>query len=230
VYDDGMLALAALVFALASPLPDLDQAPPFGVRVVAKQGRLLLVFGSAVDNRGPGPLIVSGRRVGHEMRTWQVVGTRRYALPVRLRYVREETHQHWHFPNFERYELRRLDGTLVGRDRKTGFCLRDSYETRPLNRTPVWTGQCRRNEPAAAGVREGISPGFGDDYVPQKEGQSIDVTHVPPGRYMLIHIANPDQILRERTYLNNSAAVMIRLRGRKVTVLRSYGTWLGRAA
>jgi hypothetical protein len=47
---------------------------------------------------------------------------------------------------------------------------------------------------------------------------------------MLIHIANPDQILRERTYLNNAAAVMIRLRGRKVTVMRSYGTWLGRAA
>ena len=164
------------------------------------------------------------------MRTWQVVGTRRYALPVRLRYVRSETHQHWHFPNFERYELRRLDGTLVSRDRKTGFCLRDSYETRPLNRRPVWTSQCRRDEPNATSVFEGISPGFGDDYVPQKEGQSIDVTHVPPGRYMLIHIANPDQVLRERTYLNNSAAVLIQLRGKKVTVLRSYGTWLGRAA
>ena len=47
---------------------------------------------------------------------------------------------------------------------------------------------------------------------------------------MLIHIANPDQTLRERTYLNNSAAVLIQLRGKKVTVLRSYGTWLGRAA
>jgi hypothetical protein len=225
-----MLALAALVLALASPLPDLDQAPPFGVRVVPKQGRLLLVFGSAVDNRGPGPLVVAGRRVGNKMRAWQVVGARRYALPVRLRYVRSETHQHWHFPNFERYELRRLDGTLVSRDRKTGFCLRDSYETRPLNRRPVWTSQCRRDEPNATSVFEGISPGFGDDYVPQKEGQSIDVTHVPPGRYMLIHIANPDQVLREQTYLNNSAAVLIQLRGKKVAVLRNYGTWLGRAA
>lgn len=219
-----MLALAALVLALASPLPDLDQAPPFGVRVVPKQGRLLLVFGSAVDNRGPGPLIVSGRRVGNEMRTWQVVGTRRYALPVRLRYVRAETHQHWHFPNFERYELRRLDGTLVGRDRKTGFCLRDSYETRPLNRTPVWTGQCRRNEPAAAGVREGISPGFGDDYVPQKEGQSIDVTGLKPGLYVLVHRVNPDRVLLERSYANNAASVLIALDGRRVRLLRRCGT------
>ena len=223
-----MLALAAVVLALAAPLPDLDQAPPLGVHVVAKQGRLLLVFGSAVDNLGPGELVVEGRRVGNVMRTWQVVGARRYPLRVRLRYVRSETHRHWHFPNFERYDLRRLDGTLVGRDRKTGFCLRDSYETQALNRRPVWTGECRRNQPQAARIREGISVGFGDDYVPQKEGQSIDVTHVPPGRYMLIHTANPDHVLRERTYLNNSAAVLIALNGRDVKVLGRWGTWLGR--
>ena len=215
-----MLALAAVALALAAPLPDLDQAPPLAVRIVQKQGRQLLVFGSAVDNTGRGELVVVGRRVGNVMRTWQVVGTSRYALPVRLRYVRSETHQHWHFPNFERYGLRRLDGTPVARDHKTGFCLRDTYETRALNRRPVWTGECRRNDPRATSVREGISPGFGDDYVPQKEGQSIDVTHVPPGQYVLVHTANPDGVLRERSYANNSAAALLALDGRHVRVLR----------
>jgi hypothetical protein len=216
-----MLALAALVVALATPLPDLDQAPPFAVSVVPRRGRLLLVFGSAVDNVGPGELIVAGRRVGNEMRTWQVVGRRRFPLPVRLRYVRSETHEHWHLPGFERYELRRLDGTFVGRDRKTGFCLRDAYETRALNRRPVWTSECLRGRPDARSIREGISPGFGDDYVPQKEGQSIDVTRVPPGRYVLVHRANPDRVLRERSYANNAASVLIALGGHRVTVLRS---------
>jgi hypothetical protein len=215
-----MLALAALLVALAAPLPDLDQAPPQGLSVVARGGRLLLVFGSAVDNIGPGELVVVGRRAGRVMRTWQIVGGRRYPLRVRLRYVRSETHEHWHFPGFERYELRRLDGTLVGRDRKTGFCLRDAYETRALNRKPVWAGECRRGHAEAQSVREGISVGFGDDYVPQKEGQSIDVTGLEPGRYVLVHRANPDRVLRERSYANNAASALIALNGQAVVLLR----------
>ena len=215
-----MLAAVLAALALAGPLRDLDQATPFGLSVAARGGRSLLVFGSAVDNVGPGALVVEGRRWGADLRAWQVVGSRRYALPVRLEYVRSETHRHWHFPGLERYELRRLDGALVGRDRKTGFCLRDAYETRPLGRPPRWIGECRRNDPGAMIVREGVSPGFGDDYVPLKEGQSIDVTDVAPGRYVLVHRANPDRVLRERSYVNNAASVLIRLDGRRVAILR----------
>jgi len=217
-----VFALAALVVALAAPalLPDLDQALPQGLSVVERRGRLLLVFGSAVDNIGPGELLVEGRRVGAAMRAWQVVGRRRYLLRLPLRYVRSETHEHWHLPGFERYELRRADdGRTVGRDRKTGFCLRDAYETHALNRKPRWTGECARHRPGAITVREGISVGFGDDYVPEKEGQSIDVTGVPAGRYVLVHRANPDRVLRERSYANNAASVLLELRGRRVELL-----------
>ena len=212
-----MLALTAL--ALAGPLPDLDQATPFGVSVVRRGGRSLLVFGSAVDNVGRASLVVEGRRVGGTMRTWQVVGGRRVALPVRLRYVVSETHLHWHFPGFERYELRRLGGALVGRDRKTGFCLRDAYETRALGRRPVWTTECARGRPDALIVRQGISPGFGDDYVPLKEGQAIDVTGLR-GRFVLVHRANPDRVLRESSYTNNAASVLLELGDGRATVLR----------
>jgi hypothetical protein len=214
-----VLALVLTALTLAAPLPDLDQATPFGLSVVRRDGRSLLVFGSAVDNVGRGPLVVEGRRAGAEMRTWQVVGGRRIALSVRLRYVRSETHRHWHFPAFERYELRRPDGRLAGRDHKTGFCLRDAYERQALNRSPVWTTECGRRRPRAASVRQGITPGFGDDYVPLKEGQSIDVTGLR-GRFVLVHRANPDRVLRERSYANNAASVLIDLRGGRVTVLR----------
>ena len=214
-----MLALALTALALAAPLPDLDQATPFGVSVVHREGRSLLVFGSAVDNVGRGPLVVEARRVEGEMRTWQVIGGRRTALSVRLRYVQSETHRHWHFPGFERYELRGLDGGLVGRDRKTGFCLRDAYETQALNRPPAWTSECARGRPRATAVRQGISPGFGDDYVPLKEGQSIDVSGLT-GRFVLVHRANPDRVLRERSYANNAASVLLELGGGRATILR----------
>ena len=214
-----MLPLAVTALALAGPLPDLDQAPPFGVSVVRRDGRSLLVFGSAVDNVGRGHVVVEGRRVRGVMRTWQVVGGRRIALPVRLRYVRSETHRHWHFQGFERYELRRADGTLVGRDRKTGFCLRDAYETRALGRRPVWTTECARGRPDAQLVLQGISPGFGDDYVPLKEGQSIDITGLR-GRFVLVHRVNTDRVLRENSYANNAASVLLELGDGRATVLR----------
>jgi hypothetical protein len=139
-------------------------------------------------------------------------------LRTPLRYVRSATHQHWHLAAFERYELRRA-GALVGRDRKTGFCLNDAYETRALNRMPRWTGDCGARRPNARTIREGISPGFGDDYVPQREGQSIDVTGLPPGRYVLVHRANPGRALQERSYANNAASVAIDLRSHRVRVL-----------
>ena len=213
-----MLATILTALALAA-LPDLDQATPFGISVVRHGGRSMLIFGSAVDNVGRGPLVVVGRRLGGQMRTWQLVGGRWIPLPVRLRYVHSETHQHWHFPGFERYELRRVDGTLAGRDRKTGFCLRDAYETRPLGLPPVWAGECASRRPDAANVRQGISPGFGDDYVPLKEGQSIDVTGLR-GRFVLVHRTNPDRVLRERSYANNAASVLLDLRHGQATILR----------
>lgn len=215
-----MLALALIAAALAGALPDLDQAARFGLSVVHRNGRSLLVFGSAVDNVGPGDLVVEGRRRGAELHTWQVIGSRRLPLPVRLVYVRAETHRHWHFPRFERYELRSAAGRPLARDRKSGFCLRDAYETQALGRPPRFTGECRSGRPGTTTIREGISPGFGDDYVPEKEGQAIDVTGLPPGRYVLVHSANPDRVLRERSYSNNEASVLLRLRGGRVTVLR----------
>jgi Lysyl oxidase len=210
--------LVASAGATSTKLPDLDQATPFGISIVERHGRLLLVFGSAVDNVGRGPLVVEARRTGRDMRAWQVVGDRRYRLRTPLRYVKSETHQHWHLMGFERYELRRA-GAQVGRDHKTGFCLNDAYETHALNRAPRWTSECGRGRAWALTLREGISPGFGDDYVPEKEGQSIDVTDLAPGRYVLVHRANPDDELRERSYANNAASVLVKLSGEHVRVL-----------
>ena len=114
-----------------------------------------------------------------------------------------------------RYELRTAQGDrLVRPDRKTGFCLGDRYDAgdRPRKpRSPVFTGDCNR-DPEALAVREGISVGYGDDYAPQLEGQYIDITGLPAGRYVLVHRVNRAGMLRERTRRNNASSALIELK------------------
>jgi hypothetical protein len=213
-------------------LPDLVQAPPEAVRVVPDGDRYLLTFLSAVDNRGAGPLVLEASRAGRDepaMSVRQVVarsdGSRRaYETPGELRYVRAETHAHWHLLGFERYALRTLEGRLVAPDRKTGFCVGDRYETDRRETLPgepprpIWTQECGRGQPERLVLSQGLSPGFGDDYVPRLEGQYVDVTGVAPGRYRLIHAVNVDRTLRESDYTNNAASVVVILERRGGTV------------
>ena len=132
---------------------------------------------------------------------------------MRLEFVVSETHQHWHLLGFERYELRTPAGEPMGRDRKTGFCLGDRYDARSKVRIPgeppraVWTHNCAKNQPERLRVLQGISPGYSDDYVPNLEGQFVDVTDVPAGRYLLVHRVNSEDDLRESNYENNAASV-----------------------
>lgn len=224
-----VLLLAACGGESAAPspelLPDLDQVPPGTISIVVREGRERLAFLSAVENVGTGPLLIAGRRPSvaePEMAARQVVRkvdgtTTTYTLQARLRFVVSKTHRHWHLLGFERYELRTPDGRTVGRDRKTGFCLGDRYDADSGSRIPgeppraVWTQECGRGQGGRLRLLEGLSPGFGDDYVPLLEGQSIDVTGLPPGRYVLIHRVNPARDLRESGYANNAASALLEL-------------------
>jgi Lysyl oxidase len=211
-------------------LPDLVQRSPYalsGRTVRTGDGlRFQLGFGSAVENVGAGPLLVQGRRLEDgvaSMRADQVVrrsdgSVKRYPAVGRLRYTVETTHQHWHLLAFDRYELRGISRSSVTvQDRKTGFCLGDRYERDPAETppgkpsAPVWTDECGKGQPLLTSVREGISVGYGDNYNPLLEGQYVDVTHLPAGRYELVHEANADHFLRETDYANNAASVVVDL-------------------
>jgi hypothetical protein len=208
-------------------LPDLDQALPTEVAIVQEGDTYRLVFASAVDNVGRGPLLIEGERPDRSQRVMAVRqlvrssdgSARERSVEGEIRYVRSETHAHWHLLGFESYELRDAgSGELVEPDAKTGFCLGDRYETSPdtqLENEPaeaVWTEECGRRQPGLLTVSEGISPGYGDNYEPAREGQFLDVTSVPPGRYLLVHRANPDSVLEESDYENNAASLLIQLR------------------
>jgi hypothetical protein len=141
-------------------------------------------------------------------------------LRARLRYVRARTHEHWHLQAFERYELRRAsDGRLVGTARKAGFCLGDRYRlgldaTRPGEpANAVFLDECGRREPQARRIVQGISIGYGDDYPPQREGQYVDVTGLAPGRYVLVHRADPQRLLRLTRRADDVASALVELQG-----------------
>jgi TolB protein len=208
----------------ASRLPDLDQRPPADLVVrVGVRGRFLLGFTSATDNVGDGPLWLRGHRstTSAPMLVDQLVESRGGGATAvrgvgRLRYELHPPHRHWHLDDFVRYELRRLDGSLVVRDRKSGFCLIDRWgNSRRLpgkqRALPRFLGDCATLRPDALRVEEGSSVGYTDRYPAFFHGQDLDLTGLPAGLYRLVQRANPERLLRELDYGNNSASTLLRL-------------------
>ncbi len=202
--------------------PNLVQRPPSGLVVMAgARGRWLLGFTSMVDNRGPGILWLRGTRAARSrmMNVRQLVelaGGRVRTLPQsgELHYVVAPPHYHWHYLAFDRYELRRAgDFALLARDRKSGFCIADHWGAAigVSHGPPRFLGNCDQYQPQARWVEEGSSVGYTDRYPAFFHGQALDVTKLPPGRYWLVHRANPDFHLRESRYSDDAASLLIRL-------------------
>jgi hypothetical protein len=148
----------------------------------------------------------------------------------RLTYVSNPDHEHFHYIGFDRFELRRgADNHRVVVDRKTGFCLGDRYQVGQLGQTAGVHGQrraiarasvitpadlsqnCESGHPKSLTVKEGITPGNGDNYKPSLEGQYLVITDVPAGRYVLVHRVNSDRKLRETTFANDASSALIKL-------------------
>ena len=199
-------------------LPDFDQRAPFRLTIAGTR----LGFASATDNIGDGPIWVRGSRFssGVPMRAQQLVrlsdgSVRTYPDAGLLRYTPESTHTHWHLLDFQRYELRRADGTLVVRDRKSGFCLADHYGYAARRvaafRGPRFLGNCAASQPRVLSVEQGSSPGYTDLYPPHFHGQNLELRGVPAGIYVLVHRANARERLEELDYSNNEASLRLRL-------------------
>jgi lysyl oxidase len=221
------LAAGGSAPAEAPLLPDLDQETPSGLVLTKARSGWRLGFDSAVRNIGAGPLIIDGDRPTsvETMTAEQVVvhegGLRTVVTGVgRLRYVRSRDHRHWHLLGFDRYELRRANSDEpVVADRKSGFCLGDRYpvSTRVVPAKPakpVFRTRCGLGQSGLASVREGISPGYGDDYAANLEGQYLPLNGLRPGRYLLVHRVNVDHRIRESAYDNNASSLLLSLRRR----------------
>jgi hypothetical protein len=213
-------ALAGTAYA-ATQLPDLEQSVPKNIGVTTS-APFNLYFDSQVINRGSGPLEVRGHkdtdatvdmdahqfvRVDGVMQDFGHVGT--------LHYETNFDHQHFHYQPFDHYELRRLDGSLVVKDVKQGFCLGDNDDFGAGGRTYGGTF-CSRNHPEVHDLTEGLSPGWGDTYTGNLEGQDIPISQstVPAGDYNLVHRVNENTDgtqgpLHESSFANNVSSAWI---------------------
>ncbi len=145
-----------------------------------------------------------------------------------------ECHGHYHFEQFADYRLwtragyrlwrrhRNRDEPASSADnaawlealqdsgdliigRKQGFCLVDDVAF-PPGKSPV-----APREFFNCATNQGISVGWADVYLWHIDCQFLDVTDAPPGRHILEVEVNPDRVLPEANYRNNSATTRIRI-------------------
>jgi hypothetical protein len=208
--------------------PNLLQRPPSGLVIQHEErGRWLLGFTSMVDSRGPGILWIRGTRAAgsHVMQVRQLVqlvggNARVDAMSGELRYVVAPPHYHWHLLGFDHYELRSAsDFRLRVRDYKSGFCLADhwGHAIGISHGPPRFLSNCEQFHRDARFVQEGSSVGYTDRYPAFFHGQQLDITKLPAGRYWLVHRANEDFHLRETSYRDDVASLLIRLTWRSGT-------------
>jgi hypothetical protein len=236
----------------AALVPDVVAEVPTRLTIVPGRvsSQFLLVFRTSVHNAGRGPLRLVGQRASRaqtELGVRQVVdcadgGNEIIQRAGVMRYENGPTHRHWHHMDFERYTLTGLSvRTPTMRSRKVGFCLEDEYDSglalagKP--RAPIFNEEvnaCAARHPGALFAEEGLSVGWADAYAPYKEGQYIDVTHLPGGEYRLLNQDNPQRLLMESRYDNDVAGVTIRLSWphgpRSIPAAKILGTCFGQAA
>jgi len=136
-------------------------------------------------------------------------------------------HDHWHYLHFEDYNLLSVpDLNFVAPTRKTGFCLVvlnlafncGSTDTGLLqigDPAEAMTGAAPAPDTQAMGLIAPDGPDFNgnrerfDIYDPTVEGQDIEITGVPDGRYCLSYVVNPEGRLVEANAANNGASVLV---------------------
>jgi hypothetical protein len=135
-------------------------------------------------------------------------------------------HDHWHFENFDSYELRDAapDGsigtTVLASSRKVSFCLVDTWLA---DSSLEHTGSQPYTDCSQGGV-QGISVGWADIYAWHLPGQSLDIAGLPNGTYLLLVTADPGNVLAEGGMgkSNNVAGTKFQLyKQRRIRILQS---------
>lgn len=216
-------------------LPNLQPLDPWNVYVASTAGGgRELRFGSTAANVGRGPLEIYSEKANDcdaNSATTNRFAYQRIFLDadgdgvfnravdassiVRQAgcMVYHSSHHHWHFDAFARYELR--SGTAVLRSStKVSFCVSDSW----------WFGSGLAGFSSSAYYKncnrtstQGISIGWVDEYGPNLDGQSLDITGMAPGSYCLLLRSDPIDLLAETSNSDNARGVVVQLTNTGVT-------------
>jgi len=190
--------------------PDLLTVVPGQVVTRTREGVSHLLFTNVIANMGTGPLQILGVHsatitIGYQQ-LLNASGQVAVQFPVST-FEFHPQHRHWHIDNVAEYKLRAggLDGAVVAQFTKVTFCLIDTERLVPKT---------------AAGPRtyfgcnvqlQGITNGWGDEYIRGLPGQELPITGLPTGVYYLVSTADPGNNFVETNDANNAAWVKIQL-------------------
>ncbi|MBE0411037.1 MAG: hypothetical protein IBX69_15055 [Anaerolineales bacterium] len=207
-------------------LPDLQTLPPSDLIIQENRltGQKLLRLTNSVINSGVGALELKGvvdLETGNASITQQIYTIDGSIIEREVNeYIFHPVHDHWHFNNFARYELWSISPdfrleALISLSDKVSFCLRD------IERSDLLEGTERAAFTRCGQESQGISPGWIDTYQYYLDGQTIDITDLPDGLYVLRSIADPGDQLWEVDSTNNDTAILIQIKGLTVEVVEN---------
>lgn len=115
-------------------------------------------------------------------------------------------HGHYHFEGYARYELVDRGGAIVATGHKQAFCLLDSARVDIPGAPAAPRFHCEF---------QGIQRGWADIYDAVLDCQWVDITDVPEGEYLLRISINPERIIAESDFGNNTVEIPVALPGPK---------------
>jgi hypothetical protein len=206
-------------------LPDLRTLPPSDLEIVAlPDGSRELRLSNTIWNSGAGPLELEGapNLAAQKTRVEQHVYTESGPQLNLLvgEFVWHVTHDHFHFEEFSIYELWTLTptgrlGRLVSSSDKLSYCVIDTEivnsETEGFSPFKRFGG-CGQDQ-------QGLSIGWGDTYKSHLDGQSIPLPGILDRFFALKSTVNPDAILLEANFQNNTALIFLDVRGEHIEAI-----------
>ena len=223
--DQASLSTPVLTSSTEIPelfLPDLRTLPLSDLDIISlRNGDRVIRLTNTIWNSGDGPLelkavhnpatqtmIVEQRIYGRdELQLSQPVGE----------FIWHEEHNHWHFKEFSIYELWTLSpigglDRLVSTSGKVSYCVIDSDIVDRAVDGFIPFGRYR----GCGKTLQGLSVGWGDKYEYFLEGQSVSLAGVKDGFYVLKSTVNPDSLLLEANYDNNSTLYYLHVHGHNI--------------
>ena len=199
----------------AGLLPDIRTVVPKQVQLVNAHQREHIRFSNGIANTGAGhwrmrPEVVESPSGLVQNAIQEILDADGNVVDERLvsQYEYHAEHDHWHIDRVALFEIRSGSPTgpiAGGNSIKVTFCLIDWYK---LDDNPAHTEVSYFH---CGADRQGVSPGWVDQYHQATPGQALDVTGMAAGHYYLVSTSNVGNVFLEADYTNNTAWVSFTL-------------------
>jgi hypothetical protein len=200
----------------------LQTQPPTDLQLLynSDTGRALFRFTNSIWNSGLGKLELIG--IPNQAKDQIRVSQRVFAADPEIfdeyevgEFIFHDQHDHWHLEQFAIYELWSVDESgflraLVSAGGKISYCVMDVSQTETV--LPEANIPTRPSYTHCEGEKQGLSVGWIDIYEYHLPGQWVEITSLKDGLYALVSTVNPDHLLYEEDFLNNTGVTYFEIR------------------